>query len=171
MVDVHVDADGLLVFVEMRFREIDAGPFHESNHRRGREDVVFELARAHCRSRDVGRGSSEAGCETAFHEKNIRESGGRAQHRALGRYQQMMMMMSYPNSQESLASFLGYHVRRSVTWRLALDLLLLLLPFELLARIILAPSQISTNPESIDNVPQPCSYDRSHPERVIALRI
>ena len=94
MVDVYVEADGLLVFVEMRFREIDAGPFHESDHRRGREDVVFELARAHCRSRDVGRGSSEAGCETAFHEKNIRESGGRAQHRALGRYQQMMM--SYP---------------------------------------------------------------------------
>ena len=54
---------------------------------------------------------------------------------------------------------------------LALDFHLLLLPFELLARILLAPSQISTNPESIDNVPQPCSYDRSHPERVIALRI
>ncbi len=66
---VHVDADGLLVFVEMRFCEIDAGPFHQSNHRRRREDVVLELARAHCRSRDVGRGSSEAGCETAFHEK------------------------------------------------------------------------------------------------------
>lgn len=58
MVDVHVDADGLLVFVEMRFREIDAGPFHESNHRRRREDVDLELARAHFDSRDAGHGSS-----------------------------------------------------------------------------------------------------------------
>src|SRR6266850_1925803 len=53
---------------------------------------------------------------------------------------------------------------------LALDFHLLLLPFELLARILLAPSQISTNRESTDNVPHPCSYDRSHPARVIALR-
>lgn len=83
MVDVHVDADSLLVFIEMRFREIDAGPFHESDHRRRREDVVLELARAHFRSRDVDRGSREADCETGFHEKNIRESGGRAQHRAM----------------------------------------------------------------------------------------
>src|SRR5258705_20553 len=113
MVDVHVDADGLLVFIEMWLSEIDARPLHESDHRRRREDVVLELARAHFHSRDVGRGSSEAGCETVFHEKNIRESGGLAQHRAM--------------HWEDIVCSVG----------LALDFHLLLLPFKFLARIIL----------------------------------
>jgi len=83
MVDVHVDADSLLVFIEMRLSEVDTSALHEADHRGCRKDVVLELARAHRHSRDVSRGSSEAGCQTAFHEKNIRESGGLAQLRAM----------------------------------------------------------------------------------------
>lgn len=61
MAHIDVNSDGLLVSVQIGFRHINAGPFHQSDHRGGGKNIGFQLACAHFESSRVSLRSRDAG--------------------------------------------------------------------------------------------------------------